>query len=131
MIAEATFLYFLQGLPYGFQVKYLPLLLRNQGHDLSVISLLNLISLPWILKFTWASLFDRYGGTGRTWTSGCLGLLSLAAASLCYFSNFIFAILMLSFLSFFSASLDIAVDVLVIRNFEAKDLGKKFNHRHI
>ena len=122
---EISFLYFLQGMPYGFQVKYLPLLMRYYGHELSVISLMNLVSLPWILKFTWATLFDRFEGYERFWISGCL--ISLSITSLLFnIGSGIASLLPLLFLlmSFLSASLDIAVDALAMRSFDEKDLGK-------
>ena len=40
-------LYFVQGLPFGFQSKSLPLLLRERGFDLRHIGYANLLSLPW------------------------------------------------------------------------------------
>ena len=123
--AEFSFLYFLQGMPYGFQVKYLPLLMRQYGYELSNISFLNLVSLPWILKFTWAKLFDRFENFERFWISGCLMFLSLISVSFTMHATVptIMPVLFL-LMSFLSASLDIAVDVLVIRIFEEKDLGK-------
>ena len=126
IFAEFSFLYFLQGIPYGFQGKYLPLLMRQQGHQLSNISFINLVSLPWILKFTWAKLFDRLENYERHWISGCLLLLSLASLSFDIQLSFsVFPALILLLMSFLSASLDIAVDALAIRTFEEKDLGEK------
>ena len=43
-------LYFVQGLPFGFQSKSLPLLLRERGFSLSQIGYANLLSIPWTLK---------------------------------------------------------------------------------
>lgn len=43
-------LYFLQGLPYGIQIKFLPILLRNNGVSLTNIALFKLLFLPWTLK---------------------------------------------------------------------------------
>lgn len=125
LFAEVTFLYFLQGIPYGFQTKYLPLLMRQQGYELSRISFVNLVSLPWILKFTWAKLFGRFENHERFWISG--GLLLLALTSLSFnlqTSTYGFLPALLLVMSFLSASLDIAVDALAIKCFEEKDLGK-------
>ena len=44
------FLYFLQGMPYGIQVKFLPILLRANGVSLTNISLFKLLFLPWVFK---------------------------------------------------------------------------------
>ena len=128
LFAEFSFLYFLQGMPYGFQVKYLPLLMRQNGYELSRISLLSLVSLPWIMKFSWAKLFDRFEDYEKYWISGCLMFLSLISASFTM-DTAVLSILPLLFLlmSFLSASLDIAVDILAIRSFEESDLGKNQN----
>ena len=125
LFAEVTFLYFLQGIPYGFQVKYLPLVLRKQGHNLNIISFINLVSLPWILKFAWAGLFDRYAGNGKAWILACLFWLSVVSGLLSYSVQILWlSVVALFLLSFLAASMDIAVDALAIRHFQAKDLGK-------
>eukprot|EP00794_Sanderia_malayensis_P006273 gene6273-6994_t len=124
LLLQLTYLYFLQGIPYGFQVKYLPLVLRKHGHDLDVISFLSFVSLPWILKFLWAPLFDHYGGNGRIWIGGCLLLLSMFSALLHSATGSLYIMVpCLLVLSFLSASLDIAVDSLAIKLFAPKDLG--------
>ena len=56
-------LYFVQGLPFGFQAKALPIYLREQGVGLTEIGLLGALALPWMLKALWAPLVDRYGST--------------------------------------------------------------------
>lgn len=66
-----TSLYLSQGLPYGFFVQALPVLLRQLGVSLANIGLSNLLALPWALKFLWAPLVDRFGvrrlGHRRSW----------------------------------------------------------------
>lgn len=125
LFAEATFLYFLQGIPYGFQAKYLPLLMRRYGYELSSISFVNIISLTWTLKFSWAKLYDRFQGKERLWVSGCLIFLSIALFSFNFQSSIVALFPFLLFLtSFLTASLDIAVDALVIKCFDEKDLGE-------
>ena len=52
-------LYFSQGLPFGFFMQALPVLLRKQGFSLSQIGLSSLLAMPWALKFLWAPLVDR------------------------------------------------------------------------
>ena len=51
-------LYFSQGLPFGFFVQALPVLLREQGLSLPAISMTSLLALPWALKFAWAPWVD-------------------------------------------------------------------------
>jgi len=58
-------LYTSQFLPSAFFFQALPIFLRQQGASLAVIGLLGLLTLPWMLKFLWAPLVDRYGS--RRW----------------------------------------------------------------
>ncbi len=51
-------LYLSQGLPFGFFVQALPVLLREQGLSLPKIGLTSLLALPWALKFLWAPVVD-------------------------------------------------------------------------
>ena len=39
-------LYFVEGMPWGFQSKALPVYLRETGVSLTLIGLLNLLNLP-------------------------------------------------------------------------------------
>jgi RhtX/FptX family siderophore transporter len=64
-------LYFAQGLPFGFFVQALPVLLRKAGYSLGEIGLSSLLAMPWALKFVWAPVVDRkhwpWLGLRRTW----------------------------------------------------------------
>ena len=64
-------LYFAQGLPFGFFVQAVPILLRKAGYSLTAIGGAALLTLPWALKFLWAPIVDRYYskrlGRRRTW----------------------------------------------------------------
>ncbi|MBT12813.1 MAG: hypothetical protein CMI02_12355 [Oceanospirillaceae bacterium] len=53
-------LYLVQGLPHGFFGQAMPVLLREQGLDLTLIGLLSIVSAPWALKFIWAPWLDRF-----------------------------------------------------------------------
>ena len=59
------------GMPLGFVFNTLPIFLRGAGVDLKTIGVLQLVSLPWTLKFLWAPLVDRYAlrwpGRRRSW----------------------------------------------------------------
>ena len=75
-------LYVCQGLPGGFLAVVLPVVLREQGLDLKTIGLAGFLSAPWLLKFLWAPLVDRYGserlGRHRTWLIPAqLGMLAV------------------------------------------------------
>lgn len=74
-------LYFSQGLPFGFFTQSLPVLLREAGVSLAGIGLVNLLALPWALKFLWAPLVDRTApgpGGKRLWILPLQVLTSLA-----------------------------------------------------
>ncbi len=48
------------GLPLGFVTSTLQVFLRSAGVSLRTIGILQVISVPWTLKFLWAPLVDRY-----------------------------------------------------------------------
>jgi PAT family beta-lactamase induction signal transducer AmpG len=64
-------LYFSQGLPFGFFVQAMPLLLRAQSFSLGEIGMGALLTAPWSLKFLWAPLVERAHwprlGRRRSW----------------------------------------------------------------
>lgn len=51
-------LYFIQGLPYGLQDKFIPLMLIMKGHSHSTVALTRLLLLPWLMKPLFAPLID-------------------------------------------------------------------------
>lgn len=78
-----SILYFNQGVPYGFFLLTLPILLRQQGASATVIGSLAFLALPWSLKVFWAPWVDRTGSArlGRR-RSTIIPLQILLAASL-------------------------------------------------
>jgi len=81
-------LYFAQGLPFGFFVQAIPVILRSRGYSLGEIGLASLLTLPWALKFLWAPIVDRrwwpHIGRRRSWIlamqlAGVVVLAGLAA----------------------------------------------------
>jgi len=64
---------FSSGLPLFILISLLSAWLREGGVDLKAIGLLALVQFPYIWKFLWAPLCDRYGlglGRRRTWMLG-------------------------------------------------------------
>eukprot|EP00899_Mesostigma_viride_P022578 jgi/Mesvir1/3504/Mv11986-RA.1 len=51
-------LYFVEGLPHGFQDTWLPLLFRSGGASIGAVSLLGLLKVPWLLKPLVSPLVD-------------------------------------------------------------------------
>lgn len=118
-------LYIAQGLPFGFFTLALPVLLREAGYSLKEIAALSLLSLPWFLKFLWASVLD-HTGSKRGWLLG-LQFASIAAALLLTradpsagLSTLIQAALVFNILA---ASQDVITDGLAVRMLDTKERG--------
>src|SRR6478736_5997567 len=129
-LALLALLYFVQGLPFGFQATALPVLLRQEGVSLPAIGLLSLLSLPWSFKVFAAPLVDRFGiaafGRRKTWIvplQGGLALSCFAAAAVVLPAG-LHTLLALTFaMNLFAALMDIAVDGAAVDMLGPKDLG--------
>jgi MFS family permease len=124
-------LYFVQGLPFGFQATALPVYLRQAGVSLTGIGLVTALALPWSLKVIWAPLVDRYGslrvGRRRSWILPLqLGLVAAcAAAALVPPRQGLTPLLLLVLvMNLFAATLDIAVDGLAVDVLALPELGQ-------
>ena len=124
-------LYFVQGLPFGFQATALPVLLRNEGLSLTGIGLATALSIPWMLKIFWAPLVDRFGsktfGRRRSWIlplQVILALLCLAAAAVTPGESLKPLLGLVLLMNLCAATLDIAVDGLAVDLLEIPELGK-------
>ena len=119
-------LYFLQGIPYGYQTKFLPVFLRSISISLSWISLATFsLSLPWILKPIWAPLVDHFGSK-FSWILFNLAGMSLLylTASLITFKSLLLTLFILGGLNTLSATQDIAVDSIIIGLRSVEEIGK-------
>src|SRR5688500_8104916 len=124
-------LYFVQGLPFGFQATALPVYLREAGVSLVGIGLVTALALPWSLKLFWAPLVDRFGsrrlGRRRSWILPLqLGLAaSCAAAAAVRPTDGLTPLLLLVLaMNLFAATLDIAVDGLAVDVLALPELGQ-------
>jgi hypothetical protein len=72
-------LYFVQGMPYGLQSRYLPIVMRLNGSTLSQLGLFKLLLVPWLLKFFIAAFVVDVYKSKRFWLM--LSLLVLAFGS--------------------------------------------------
>lgn len=107
-------LYSFQGILYGLQVKFLPVILRTKGRSLLFIGSLNVFSLPWLAKSAIAPLIDLYCTT--TWwlrltitgTATCLVFLHLSQDLIGVFAVVLFV------LNVFSACHDVVVGKLLL-----------------
>jgi MFS family permease len=123
-------LYLAQAVPLSLFSTLLPVLMRQDSFSLSAIGLLQLIKLPWILKFFWAPLVDHRTTGLRAFKHWIIGselvyaLLILAVAFLDLKLNFtlIFVLMLLSFVA--SATQDIATDALAALSFNRRERGR-------
>lgn len=115
-------LYIAQSIPMSFFSTVIPVLMRQQEFSLTTIGLLQLIKVPWLIKFLWSPVIDRYTSSLKSykqWIIGselCYAILILLVSLLDIQTDmFIIAILILA--SFFaSATQDIATDALAARS---------------
>lgn len=108
---------FSSGLPLFVLYQLVPGWLRDEGVSLAEIGLFSLIGIPYVWKFLWSPLMDRYSlgllGRRRSWmlTTQVLLLGSIAAFG---FINPVMDIWSVAYLAaavaFFSASQDIVLD---------------------
>ncbi|SEQ58273.1 Predicted arabinose efflux permease, MFS family [Solimonas aquatica] len=118
-------LYLAQGLPYGFFTQALPVLMRDAGHSLTVISLSSWLFIPWALKFIWAPYVDRVGNR-KHWLlwlqlATLIGAVLLAGLDLSQtLWPLFFALLAFNFLA---ATQDIATDGLAVILLGSRERG--------
>lgn len=129
-LAILSLLYFIQGLPYGFQVMALPVYLRAEGVSLASIGLASFLSLPWSIKVIWGPLVDRFGdrrfGRRKSWIVPLqVGLaLACAAASLIRpGGDLMFLVACVLAMNLFASTMDVAVDGLAVDLLERRELG--------
>lgn len=116
-----TVLYFVQGLPFGFFLFTFPLHLRAEGHSLFGITFLSIVNFPWLIKFLWAPLADRYYwvtfGRRRSWilpAQGGLVATLVLTGILTPQLGLLGLMVMLSLVNLFAATQDIGVDGLAV-----------------
>ena len=120
-------LYIAQTIPMSFFSTVIPVMMRQENFSLSAIGLLQLIKLPWILKFLWSPMVDRHAvttGDYKRWIFSSeliYAVLIFAVAFLDFKTDFymIIALIIISFIA--SATQDIATDALAVLSFSRKD----------
>ena len=129
-LALLASLYLSQGLPYGFLTQAVPVMLRREGASLTTIGDTSLLMAPWLLKFLWAPVVDRWWsasvGRRRSWILPLQGLTIavLAALALTTPSNAIQVLLAATFVTALLASTqDIATDGLAVTLLTHKERG--------
>ena len=118
-------LYFSQGLPFGFFVQALPVLLREQGLSLPAISMTSLLALPWALKFAWAPRVDASPRRKRwivplQWGSASVMFITAMLDP----SKLLWAVLAAVFIAnLLAATQDIATDGLAVDELDYEERG--------
>ncbi|NEQ98510.1 MAG: MFS transporter [Cyanothece sp. SIO2G6] len=123
-------LYTSQFLPSAFFFRALPIFLRQQGASLQVIGLMGLLILPWMLKFLWAPLIDRYSfgkwGHYKSWiivTQCLLALMVFTCASVDFSDNTLLLFRGIFVVVTLAATQDIATDALALGLLEPHERG--------
>jgi PAT family beta-lactamase induction signal transducer AmpG len=116
-MTAVLFLSFASGLPFNLTGFTLQAWLASAGVDIKTIGIFGLVGFPYILKFLWAPLLDRYLppllGRRRGWIviyQLCLGI-SIAAMGFCAPGKAPYVLGAVALLvAFLSASQDIVID---------------------
>ncbi|MGE4434448.1 MAG: MFS transporter [Bacteroidales bacterium] len=123
-------LYIAQSIPMSLFSTLLPVLMRQEQFSLTSIGLLQLIKLPWIVKFLWAPLVDRkttHLASYKRWivlseVVYAFFMLMLAFLNLQMHFLLIVVLIVLSLVA--SATQDIATDALTTLSFSRTDRSK-------
>ncbi len=122
-------LYIAQALPMTFFSTALQVTMRQASFSLSAIAMLQLIKLPWVLKFLWSPLVDRRCNTMKEFrrciffSEGIYAFLILWVGHLDLQKDFYFIIALIFISLIASATQDIATDALAVLTFSKKDKG--------
>lgn len=130
-LAVLFMLYFVQGLPYGFQSGVLIVYLRESGVSLGTLGLMGLVlPLPWVTKILWAPLVDRWSvpglGRRRSWILPLQLALAAACAAAAFTepgSHLVPLLVLVVCMNFFAATMDIPVDGLAVDQVAGRQLG--------
>ena len=124
-------LYIAQSIPMSFFSTVVPVIMRQEKYSLQAIGLLQLVKLPWILKFLWAPMVDNNGRTTaqlRRWIIiselfYAAVIITIGMFSLQTDFRLIVILMILAFIA--SATQDIAVDIYAILQLkpEERSLG--------
>ena len=124
-------LYMAQSIPMSFFSTVVPVIMRQQHYSLEAIGLMQLIKLPWIIKFLWAPLVDRTGSSTmgyRRWIFYAEAFYAFSVAAVAFFSledQFTVIIVLMVLAIAASATQDIATDAWAILTLkkEERSLG--------
>ena len=123
-------LYVSQAIPLGFFIVAVPAILRSQGLSLEGVGLLSAIAFPWLIKFLWAPLVDRYGsqrwGHFRSWILPLQTLAVLTVVGISFLdlsSQFMPLVVAGAVFMLLAATQDVATDGLSVRILRMEERG--------
>lgn len=120
-------LYIAQSIPMSFFSTVVPVIMRQEKYSLESIGLMQLIKLPWIIKFLWAPFIDSKARTTKQLRNWILFselfyaavILSIGIFDLQTDFRLIVILMVIAFLA--SATQDIAVDIYAILQLEPSE----------
>lgn len=113
-------LYIAQSVPMSFFTTVVPVIMRQENYPLELIGMVQLIKLPWVIKFLWAPLVDKAGGSPRNYMKIIFraelfyAVVVLAIGFLNLQTNLLPVLLMMFIAVAASATQDIATDAFAI-----------------
>ena len=120
-------LYIAQSIPSSFFATALQVMMREANYSLATIGLLQLVKLPWVVKFLWSPVVDRHCLTGRDFRR-CIvvseivyAIFIILAGHLNVTDNLYLIIFMVMLSLVASATQDIATDALAILMHTGRD----------
>jgi MFS family permease len=122
-------LYIAQAVPMSFFTTVVPVIMRQENYSLEAIGLLQLVKLPWVLKFLWAPLVDNNTGSlthYKRWIYGSEFFYAAIIFSIGFFSlqasfSLIAVLMVLAVVA--SATQDIATDAFAIHILKKRERG--------
>lgn len=114
-------LYIAQSVPMSFFSSVLPIMMRGEKFSLTSIGLIQLLKLPWILKFLWAPVVDKNASSNyqyKKWIIASELFYAACIISIAFFNlktDFWTVVILMALAIFCSATQDIASDALAIR----------------
>jgi MFS family permease len=120
-------LYLAQSIPMSFFSTVVPVIMRMENYSLESIGYLQLIKLPWIIKFLWAPLVDKTSQNTRQYRKWILTseifyaiiIFSIGFLDLQTDFTMIIVLMIVAFLA--SATQDIATDAFAILVLKEKE----------
>lgn len=122
-------LYIAQSVPMSFFSTVVPVIMRQEHYSLESIGLLQLVKLPWILKFLWAPFIDNFTQTRkqiRRWIILSELFYAVVIISIGFFDlqtdfSLIIVLMVVAFIA--SATQDIATDIFAILILKPEERG--------